>query len=86
MGYPATINKNIYTLFEKNNPEIALTVLHVDVHFEIFKSECQECARVYKSIKQSYVSKHCFKREKKGILLLIPDNISVKEELSKKRV
>ena len=36
---------------------------------------------LYKSIKQSYVSTHCHTREKKSSLLLIPENISVEEEL-----
>ena len=31
------INKSNYTLFEKNNPEIASIVLHVDVDVEIIK-------------------------------------------------
>ena len=30
--YPTIINKDIYTLFEKNNPQIALIMLHVDVN------------------------------------------------------
>ena len=43
------INKSNYTLFEKNNPEIASIVLHVDVDVEIIK---KERANIHKSIKQ----------------------------------
>ena len=33
--YPTVMKKNDFTLSEKYNPEIDLTVLHVDVNFEI---------------------------------------------------
>ena len=39
-------------------------------------------SRVYKSTKQSYLSKHYYER-KKTVLLLIPDCISIQEHLSK---
>ena len=43
------INKSNYTLFEKNNPEIASIVLYVDVDVEIIK---KERANIHKSIKK----------------------------------
>ena len=49
--------------------------LHVDV--EILQFKGNEFATVYKSIKQSYVSKQYFEREEKAVFLLISD-ISIK--------
>ena len=69
-------------LFWKSNPEIALTVLYFDIDVKIFCVEDEICPHVYKSTKQSYVSKHYYER-KKTFLLLIPDGISVEEHLSK---
>ena len=43
-----------------------------------------EYARIHKSIKQSYISKYYFEREKKTVLLLIPPDISIEEELCNK--
>ena len=57
-----SVNENDYILFEKNNPETALTVLYVDAGVDVFQYDeyriCIEYARVHKSIKQSYLSKY----------------------------
>ena len=58
--YPTSINKNNYALFETNNSEIALIVLYVDVEVMISQFEVGECAKIYKSIKQSYLAKQDF--------------------------
>ena len=65
--YP-TVIKNNYVLFEIKNPEFVLVEDEIRFH-------------VHKLIKQSYVSKHFYTREK-TVLLLFPDNISIKEELT----
>ena len=64
---------------KKNNPEIAFSVLYVDVKVTISQFKGDKYAKICKSTKQSYVSKHCIEREK----LLIPNNISTEEVLSK---
>lgn len=40
-------------------------------------------ALAQKSVKQLHATNHYFERKKKAVLLLIPDEISIKEELSK---
>lgn len=52
-------------LFEKYNPEIALTVLHVDVDAKIFLIESKIWAGAHKSIKQLYVSNLYLKKKEK---------------------
>ena len=64
---------------KKNNPEIAFSVLYVDVKVTISQFKGDKYTKICKSTKQSYVSKHCIEREK----LLIPNNISTEEVLSK---
>lgn len=63
-----------------NNP---LIVLQVEINVEILKACCGQHAIIHKSIKQSYVSNHYYERVKKQ-LLLIPNDITHKEELSSK--
>ena len=53
-------------------------MLYCDVEFSLFQLQGQECAWVHKSIKQSYVSKYCFK---KAAFLLVPDDISEEAKL-----
>ena len=50
--------------FEINNPEIALTLLYVDLKATISQFKGDECAIIHKSIKRSYVSKHYFEKKK----------------------
>ena len=38
--YPPVIDKHNYSLFENNNPEVALNVLLVYLNVEIFKVGC----------------------------------------------
>lgn len=73
--YPTAINKNNYALFGKSNPEIVL--------IEISQFASEKFAYVHKSTKQSCVSQQYFEREKKAALLLILNNISIEEKLSK---
>ena len=54
------MNKNNHALFETNNSGIALIVLYVDVEVMISQFEVGECAKIYKSIKQSYLAKQDF--------------------------
>ena len=81
--YPVPIDKINYILFEKHNPEITLTVLHLDVNVETIKAGKGKCANIYKSVKQSYASNHYYEGEKKDVLLLITDNISIEQCKSK---
>ena len=55
-------------------PEIVLIVLYVDVNVETHK--VGQRSITHKSMKQSNVSNHYHVREKKAVLLLIPDDIS----------
>ena len=57
--------KIIILYLKKNNPDIALIVLHIDVDIEIFQNIDENLALVQKSIKQSDVSKQYFEREKR---------------------
>ena len=57
--------KIIILYLKKNNPDIALIVLHIDVDIEIFQNIGEKSALVQKSIKQSDVSKQYFGREKR---------------------
>ena len=58
-------------------------MLHLDVNVETIKDGKGKCANIYKSVKQSYASNHYCEGEKKDVLLLIPDNISIEECKSK---
>ena len=62
--------ENTQPLSEKENPEIALVVLNVSVDIKPFIEKCEVKVRVYKSIKQSYVSKHYHKREEKHSFII----------------
>ena len=73
--YPTAINKNNYALFGKSNPEIVL--------IEISQFASKKFAYVHKSTKLSCVPQQYFERERKAILLLILNNISIEEKLSK---
>lgn len=73
--YPTAINKNNYTLFGKSNPEIVL--------IEISQFASKKFAYVHKSTKLSCVPQQYIERERKAILLLILNNISIEEKLSK---
>ena len=59
------MNISNHTLLEKN-PEIVLTVSYINVEVAISQFKGGECAKIHKSIKQSYVSKHYFEREKRN--------------------
>lgn len=65
-------------LIEKNNLEIALIVFYIGVDIRILQ-ECGETVNGYKSIKQSYLSKHYFLKENKNSgFLLIHNTVSIK--------
>ena len=49
--------KIIILYLKKNNPDIALIMLHIDVDVEIFQNEGEKSALVQKSLKQLDVSK-----------------------------
>ena len=57
-------------------------MFYVDVDVTISQFEGKEIAKTHKRFKQSYVSTYLFEREKKAVLLLISNNISIKEKLS----
>ena len=75
--YPTPINKNILEknkflniyLKKKNSPEIILIVLYADVKLMISQFKGNECAKMHKPIKQSYVYKHYFEREKSCFIM-----------------
>ena len=58
-------------------------MLYADVKVMLLQFKDNECANIHKPIKQSYASKHYLEREKEAVLLLIPDDISIEEELYK---
>lgn len=83
----ATINSmnddNRY-LYERN-PEISLIVLYADVNVEIVKVGKGQSTNIHKVIEQLCVSNHYYERGKKeAVLLLLHDNILIKEEIQEK--
>ena len=55
--YLTDINKNNYTLFEKNNLEIALIVLYMYENVKIKFVKGKRC-NVHQTVNQSYVSNY----------------------------
>ena len=76
----SVIGKNNYILLEKL---LINCVLCYNVNVEIVKVGKGSCANIHKSIKQSHVSSHYYERVKTAVLLSIPDDISIKEEICK---
>ena len=70
----------LYFIWKKKSG-IALVVIYVSADIKIFIEKCEVNFRVCESINQSYVSKNHNTREKKAVLWLIPDNISIKQEV-----
>ena len=73
--YPTVIDNNNCALFEKTL-EIALILLYVSVHIRPVIENDENKFRIYKSIKQSHVSKHHTRGGGGVVLLLIPGNIN----------